>query len=54
MAEDEERESRTEEATEKRVSDAVERGNVPTSREATLFGSMAATYVALTLSLIHI
>ncbi len=48
MAEDEERESRTEEATEKRVSDAVERGNVPTSREATLFGSMAATYVALT------
>ena len=47
MAEEQDRESRTEEATEKRVSDAVDKGNVPKSREATLFGSIGAIYAAL-------
>jgi flagellar biosynthetic protein FlhB len=42
MAEDQDKESKTEEPTEKRIADAVEKGNVPIAREATLFGSIAA------------
>lgn len=49
MAEDEDQESRTEDPTEKRISDAVEKGNVPVSREAALFGSLAAVLVVLLL-----
>lgn len=49
MSEDVERDSKTEEPTEKRLSDAIEKGNVPLAREATLFGSMAAIYAALVL-----
>lgn len=49
MAEDQERDSKTEEPTEKRISDAVEKGNVPVAREATLFGSIAAMLAALLL-----
>ena len=44
MAENEDRDSKTEDATEKRINDAVEKGNVPMAREATLFGSIVATY----------
>lgn len=40
MAEAEERDSKTEEATEKRIRDAVEKGRVPHSREAVTFGSL--------------
>lgn len=43
MAEEQDEESKTEEPTEKRISDAVEKGNVPFAREATLLGSLAAT-----------
>lgn len=42
MAEEQDRESKTEEPTEKRIADAVKKGNVPIAREATLFGSLAA------------
>lgn len=49
MAEDQDRESKTEEPTEKRIADAVEKGNVPFAREATLFGSIAAILSALLL-----
>ena len=42
MAEDQDQESKTEEPTEKRIADAVSKGNVPIAREATLFGSLAA------------
>ena len=49
MAEDQDRESKTEEATEKRVADAIEKGNVPVAREATLFGSIAAILSVLLL-----
>ncbi|MGO9133197.1 MAG: EscU/YscU/HrcU family type III secretion system export apparatus switch protein [Methylovirgula sp.] len=37
MAEKPDRESQTEQATEKKVHDALDRGNVPVSREATIF-----------------
>src|SRR5690606_10604898 len=40
MAEAEDKESKTEEATEKRIQDAVEKGRVPHSREAVTFGSL--------------
>ena len=42
MAEDQDQESKTEEPTEYRIADAVNKGNVPIAREATLFGSLAA------------
>lgn len=42
MAEEPDRESRTEEATEKRLQDAVAKGNVPFAREAVTFGSLLA------------
>jgi flagellar biosynthesis protein FlhB len=41
MAEEQDQESKTEEPTEKRIADAVRKGNVPLAREATLFGSIA-------------
>lgn len=40
MAEAEDKESKTEEATDRRIQDAVEKGRVPHSREAVTFGSM--------------
>lgn len=50
MADTEDKDSRTEEATEKRVSDAVEKGNVPFARDLVLFGSIAAIFAGLALS----
>lgn len=49
MAEEDDEESKTEEPTEKRISDALEKGNVPVAREAALFGSLAAILVVLLL-----
>jgi flagellar biosynthetic protein FlhB len=49
MAEDTDQESKTEEPTEKRIADAVEKGNVPLAREATLLGSIAAVLGAFLL-----
>ena len=58
MAEETDRESQTEDPTEKRLGDAVEKGNVPVAREVTLFGSLAATFLILSTAggwfLIHI
>ena len=48
MAEDQDKESKTEEASEKKISDAVEKGNVPFSREATLFASLLGILACLT------
>lgn len=40
MAEGADKESKTEEASEKRIQDAVEKGNIPVSREAPIFASL--------------
>ena len=45
MSDTADRESRTEEPTEKRLSEAVEKGNVPFAREAVNFGSFLALYL---------
>lgn len=50
MADTDDKESRTEEATEKRISDAIEKGNVPFSRDLVLCGSVAAIFAGLALS----
>lgn len=47
MSDDEDKESKTEEASEKKISDAVEKGNVPFSREATLFASLLGIFAIL-------
>src|SRR5258707_1879062 len=48
MAQDVDRDSKTEEATEKKISDAIEKGNTPQSREAPLFASMVGILIVLT------
>ncbi|MGY4630061.1 flagellar biosynthesis protein FlhB [Bradyrhizobium sp. USDA 4486] len=48
MAETSDQDSKTEEPTEKKVRDALEQGNIPVSREASIFASMAALMVILT------
>jgi flagellar biosynthetic protein FlhB len=45
MAEETDKESKTEEATEKKIQDAIERGNLPVSREAAVFASVAALLI---------
>ncbi|RDJ27415.1 flagellar biosynthesis protein FlhB [Bosea caraganae] len=45
MADDQDQESKTEEPTEKKVRDAEERGNTPSSKEAPIFASIAATLI---------
>ena len=45
MAEAADKESKTEEPTERRVRDAVEKGNVPVSREASIFASLAGILI---------
>ena len=45
--EEQDKESKTEEASEKKTRDAIERGNVPHSREAAIFVSLFATLIAL-------
>jgi flagellar biosynthetic protein FlhB len=47
MSDAPDKESKTENATEKRVSDAIEKGNVPHSREAPLFASLAGLLLVL-------
>lgn len=47
MSDEEDKESKTEEASEKKISDAVEKGNVPFSREATLFASLLGIFATL-------
>jgi flagellar biosynthesis protein FlhB len=47
MSEDTDKESKTEEASEKKVNDAIEKGNVPVSREAAIFASLLGILVSL-------
>lgn len=47
MADSEDKESKTEAPTQKRFSDAAEKGNVPFSREVTVFASTLGIYVYL-------
>src|SRR5579871_2919479 len=47
MAEDTDKESKTEEPTEKKISDALEKGNTPHSREAATFASMIGILIVL-------
>ncbi|MCB1549231.1 MAG: EscU/YscU/HrcU family type III secretion system export apparatus switch protein, partial [Hyphomicrobiaceae bacterium] len=46
MADDTDKESKTEEPTEKKISDAVEKGNVPRSRELSIFASLLGILAA--------
>lgn len=46
MSEDQDRESKTEEPTEKKLSDSIDKGSVPFSREAVTFGSLAGILLA--------
>ncbi|WP_085024959.1 flagellar biosynthesis protein FlhB [Ensifer aridi] len=45
MSEEQDKESKTEAPSEKKLSDAAEKGNVPFSREVTAFASTAAIYI---------
>ncbi|WP_045229847.1 flagellar biosynthesis protein FlhB [Agrobacterium rubi] len=47
MSDGEDKDSKTEDATEKKMSDAMEKGNVPSSHEASLFASTLAIYIYL-------
>ena len=47
MSEAPDQESKTEEATEKKVRDSVEKGKIPVSREASVFSSMIALLIVL-------
>ena len=42
---DEDKDSKTENPTEKKLREAADKGNIPMSREATLFASMLATFI---------
>jgi flagellar biosynthetic protein FlhB len=48
VAEEAENGDKTEDPTEKRISDAIEKGNIPLSREATTFAAIAAMCVMVT------
>ncbi|MBB4064105.1 flagellar biosynthesis protein FlhB [Gellertiella hungarica] len=47
MADEQDKDSKTEDPTEKKIRDAAEKGNVPFSREVTVFASSLAVYVYL-------
>ena len=47
MSEEADKDSKTEEATEKKVSDAIEKGNIPLSREMTVFVSLIGILATL-------
>jgi flagellar biosynthetic protein FlhB len=49
MSDAQDKESKTDEPTEKKLQDAVERGNVPISREAAVFASVAAMLLIVAL-----
>src|SRR5919198_722035 len=46
MVEQDDTDNKTEEATEKKIHEAVEKGNVPFSKEAATFASLAALFIA--------
>lgn len=45
MADDQDKDSKTEAPSEKKISDATDKGNVPFSREVTAFASTLAIYI---------
>ncbi|MCB8823482.1 flagellar biosynthesis protein FlhB [Microvirga rosea] len=47
MADNEDKESKTEPATDKKIRDAIEKGNIPVSREAPIFASIVAMLIIL-------
>ncbi|MGH1418912.1 MAG: flagellar biosynthesis protein FlhB [Hyphomicrobiaceae bacterium] len=47
MSEQPDKESKTEEASEKKTQDALEKGNAPVSREVAIFGSMAGIFLVM-------
>ena len=47
MSEAPDKESKTEEPTEKKIRDSVEKGQIPVSREASIFASMIALLIIL-------
>ncbi|MEX6504962.1 flagellar biosynthesis protein FlhB [Jiella sp. M17.18] len=51
MAESEDKSSKTEEPTEKKLSDTIEKGNLPVSREAPILASLLATMAFLSFQL---
>ena len=51
MSEDADRDSRSEEPTERKIADALEKGNVPFSREAVTLGSLVAILLVLKTSI---
>ena len=50
MSDEAEQDSKTEKPTERRISDAIEKGNVPFSKEVVIFVSLFASLIALNLS----
>ena len=48
MAEDRDTDGKTEEATDKKIHDAIERGDVPVSREVPILASLTAITTATT------
>jgi len=53
MSDDVDKESKTEEATDKKVADAIEKGNVPFSREAGTFASLAGLLVVVSFFMVE-
>ncbi|OKL43101.1 flagellar biosynthesis protein FlhB [Pseudovibrio exalbescens] len=51
MSEDQDKESKTEEPTEKRIRDAIEKGNIPVSKEASVLASFVGMMFILTFML---
>ena len=47
MSDEQDKDSKTEDPTEKKIRDAAEKGNIPFSREVTIFASSLAVYVYL-------
>ncbi len=47
MSDQEDKDSKTEEASEKKTQDALEKGNAPVSREVAIFGSMTGIFVVM-------
>ena len=54
MSEAPDKESKTEEATEKKTRDAIEKGNIPFSKEAAVFGSLLGIFIIASLFAVRV